>query len=214
LTYNNRADVEAIFNKPELNEMPELNEIISKGMLNNKNTLNFDSPYSSYYTYRNEIKKEWKANKTKQLELIMSYSKKINEFMFHVLGQEAWEKQYREIIVKIMKKHFKKNRHVLCYFHKLDSTGYRYHSHILLYPYENNTNGFPIIYRHVEPEKLELIKKDFSEELKSVIKSKKNIMKNVVLKIIKKELKKNTVVDDNELFKIFLEKNMEIKKLF
>ncbi len=214
LTYNNRADLEMIFNKPQINEMSEINKIVSEGKLNNKNTLNTSTPYSTYYSYRNELRNEWKSNRTKQLELIMSYSKIINEFMFHVFGQENWEKEYREIIIRIMKKHFSKNRHISCYFHKFDSTGYRYHTHILIYPYENNTNGFPIIYNHIEPEKLNKIKKDFSEELKELIKRRRDFIKSKVVKILKNQLKKQKLVEDNELFNIYLEKNKEIKNLF
>ncbi len=192
----------------------EINKLTSEKKINNKNTLVMETPYSSYYTYRNELKKEWKSNRIKQLEVIMSYSRVVNEFMYVALGQQGWEEEYRKIVDGLMIKYFEKNRHILSYYHKFDSTGYRYHSHTLLYPYENNDNGFPKIYNHIEPNKLKMIKDDFQKELDDLIRRKSEIIKRNVTKIINSKSKEKNNVDDEGVFELFLNKNKMIRKLF
>ena len=91
LTFNNRADILTIFNKPNINTEEKVNKMAVAGKINNKNTLSIKNPYSMYYSYRDEIRKEMKLNRVKQLELIMSYSKLLNEFLVYTLGQEYWE---------------------------------------------------------------------------------------------------------------------------
>lgn len=213
LTYSNRADIETIFNMPAKNNLPEINEIISNNELNSKNTLKLNTPYNTYFSFRNEIRNEWKHDKVKSLELILSYSTKLNQLMVHSLGQEVWELEYRKLVMKLMKKNFKNNRHILCYFHKTDSSGYRYHTHALLYPYLNNINGFPLIYNHIPNDDLKLLKEDFNIALEELIKSKKTIiMKKMVFKI-KKHMKDKSV-DDSKIFRSFLNHNNELKKYF
>lgn len=214
LTYNNRAHIVHKFNPPLTNELDKVEELKKNKLVNNKDTLRLNNPYNSYVSYRNEIKNEWKQNKTKALEIIFSYSKKLNQLMSVGLGEDKWEEIYREIISSILNKHFENNRHILQYFHKHDSTGYRYHCHTLLYPFENNTNGMSIVYNHIEPEKLKIIKNDFNNEIEKVIDKYKALIKQNIVEKLKRKIPSALTLENEEFFNIFLEKNKDIDKYF
>jgi hypothetical protein len=129
------------------------------------------------------------------------------------MGQKIWEENYRRIIKKLLNKHFKHNRHILAYFHKLDSTGYRYHSHILLYPYQNNTKGFSKVYPSVEKKLLKQLKMDFAEELESFIQANKAKIESFIISQIKSYTGISNL-QDNQVMDVFLNQNQNLKKYF
>lgn len=211
LTYNNRADILFTYNPPIKTTSKFVNKLKKNNLLNNDNNLDIKNPYSTYFSYKNSIKKEWKENRVRAIELIMSYSKKLNILMVYGLGKKEWEEEYQKIVKDTMNIYFKKNKYILSYFHKTDSTGYRYHVHNLIYPYKYSDNGFSNIYNNIEPNILEEVKKTFRKKILQLIeRHKKNIKKN----IIKKIKRGSTILSDEDLFNTFLKYNQDIEKYF
>jgi len=185
LTYNNRSD-KFIINKTK----EKTNKYITE------TKISLINPIKTYWDYRNSINKEWKKDRIKALELILSFSTEFNYIMKNILGQTKWEKIYQNIIFKLIKDNIE-SKHILFYFHKIDKKGYRYHVHTIIYPYKIKENK-SILYTHIEKKTLEKMKKEFNDFF-ILLKEK---YKKEIIEIIKKEvlkIKKENNININEL---------------
>jgi len=126
------------------------------------------------------------GSRIKSIELIMSYSTDFNKLMIDIYGLEKWKNIYKNIINKLMKKYFEKNRNILNYVHTYDSQGLRIHNHTLIYPYKyNSEKKIYEKYTYIPDEELNLIKKEYNQISKQLIQ--KNFNKIKYLKREKKE---------------------------
>lgn len=197
LTHSDRAKLIEIDNQPK-----------SESKFNQNVEISTNNPLLSYWDYRSAVNKEWKKNRIKNLEIIFSYSIQFNYIMSNVLGKEKWEKNYENIVINILKKYFK-NKKIMNYFHKFDSSGYRYHNHTLIYPYLNNDKSVSDLYTHVPEKVLKNIKIEFAKYAQLLSEK----YKKEILSFVKSE-SNNSNIKDVEFQKLFLKHNPDLKDNF
>ena len=169
LTYDNRAKIEE--NGPEK---------IKDHKFNKTPNLNLTNPITTYWSYKKSIDEEWKKNRTKSLEVILSYSKKFNHLMISAIGEKKWQAIYRNIVKSVINRNIGTKTGIY-YYHKFDKTGYRYHSHVMLYPYKTEPSGNSVLYTHIPPNALKQLKQDFYNSSKIITKKFKEQIKNYII---------------------------------
>jgi len=194
LTYNNRADLHIIEDKSKENKY---NKPVKVKTYN---------PIKIYWDYRRSLNNEWKKNRTKSLELIMSFSTQLNKIMVEVLGEEKWEIINRNIVKVVLKEN--PSKYKMLFFHKYDSTGYRYHVHALLYPYKLNKKNESILYNHIEKKELKLLKENYTKYIQDITSKYKKEIRAYLIKEANVEREQ-----EEEFIKLFFEENEKLKEV-
>jgi hypothetical protein len=194
LTYNDRANLHIVKDESK------------KAKYNRPINIKTYNPIKTYWDYRHALNKEWKKNRTKSIELIMSFSTQLNKIMLEVLGEEKWEIINRNIVKKVLLEN--PSKYKMLYFHKYDSTGYRYHVHALLYPYKLNKKNESVLYNHIEAKELKFLKENYTKYIKEITNKFKKEIRNYLLKEANVDKSQ-----EEEFIKLFFEENVKLKEV-
>ena len=195
LTYDNRAQIDK-----EIDNVKE-------NKFNKMPNIDITNPITTYWSYKKSIDEEWKKDRTKGIEIILSYSKKFNQLMINTIGEKQWQSIYRNIVKTVINKNAK-TKASLFYFHKFDKTGYRYHSHVILYPYKTENKGNSVLYTYIPYKELKQIKLDFYNSSKIITKKFEKQIKDYILKMVnlsKLEYKEEIIFEE------FISENKDLK---
>lgn len=201
---------------------------LSKMSPKNKIDITHTNPIISSYSTYLAMQEEYEGVISKEIELIFSYSRELNEVLSEAIGQEEYEKWFKSVTENMFKR-FNKNssskiieertnayvkdgnefedregytpRNVILHYHKEDSTGYRFHSHVKNYPFvfEETKKGELRSAKNplIPVEELEKMKRKFQKAIVKKIKKVakegtaiQDAIKKQSIKIVERRLKK------------------------